>query len=107
MKEFNKVKLNMYMAYDGKAGIDEGACLVFAHTAREAKIIVAQVIKDWGSEYVDIAVKRIRKATWLQEEQVSDSPHVVEDPLSCNGCGLWGQSMIVDGLCKDCKGGET
>lgn len=41
--------LNIYMGYFGDDP-GEGACLVFAHTAREAKKISWDVVRWWGCE---------------------------------------------------------
>lgn len=100
--------LNIYMGYFGDDP-GEGACLVFAHTAREAKKISWDVVRWWGCEkFTDVRAVRIWKKDHLykqanQELLAADKPHVIETPDTCNTCGMWGDEIGSDKLCSDCR----
>ena len=92
--------LRAYSAFSSDAGAREGAVLVFASTAREARRMA------WGrclnvDEWIDQAVRWIRGADimLLAEE---DGKHVVEQPLCCESCGLWNAGLDDDDLCGEC-----
>ena len=98
--------LNIYMGYSRSAGKEEGAVLVFAHTAKEAKKLTFNdglVVDEW----IDTAVKRLKNKPWLynetrQEILGEDIPHVVESPTVCKICGQWGDEIQEDGSCSEC-----
>ena len=102
--------LNTYMVFSGSLGSEEGAFLVFAHTAREARKVgwyhAADLLTD---EYIDLAARRLRDKPWLyneanQEKLLQGRAHVIEDPTSCRDCLYWGLSPIGDDkLCEDCR----
>jgi len=99
-------KLNIYMAFDRQAGSEEGACLVFAKTVKDARKLAYPIIHDWlGTEYIDIAARRLRNKQFLYEEaRYENKAHVIESPKTCNMCGFWGNSEIgEDGYCNDCR----
>ena len=99
--------LHTYMGFSRSMGMEEGACLIFAHSAKEARKFAYRAIRDWfDGEWVDAAVLRLRDMPWLCEEadQVKLSlgvPHFIERPVSCPGCGQWGHGRI-DGECVNC-----
>lgn len=105
-------KLKMYSVYANRQ--DEGACLVFHYTAREAKKISYSIVMDWFEEieFIDIKIKQIKNSPWLWKEKIKDGPHVIESPKSCDDCFRWGYSelepSVVSGatcwLCADCRG---
>lgn len=102
--------LNMYMGYSAGAGTKMGACLIFAHSAKEARKIGWQETNGmFADEYIDYAVRILRGSEWLYKEAnkdklANDIPHVIVDVRSCKNCGLWGISEInEDGLCIMCE----
>jgi hypothetical protein len=97
--------MNIYMGYSRAAGSEEGAVLIFANTARQAKpLAFYSVIGELCDSYLDVAVRRLRKEPWLFKEQLKDTPHVIDDPKTCSSCHTWGQSEIgEDGFCNDCR----
>lgn len=100
--------LKIYMGYCGDDPSDGGACLIFAHTAREAKNMSWDVVRWWGcEEFTDVRATRIWKKDHLykqadQNALSANKPHVIEAPDSCNTCGMWGDEIGSDGLCPDC-----
>lgn len=98
--------LNIYMGFSRCAGPEEGAMLIFAHTAREARKIGYRYW--WEYEYIDFAVRRMRNCDWLYQEAnilklACDEPHAIDNPKSCSHCETWGGSPILeDGLCQNC-----
>lgn len=84
--------MKAYMAYSRHCGPHEGAALVFANTAREARVIAqysftANEICD--GDYLDLAVRLIRDQPWLLKEMRKDTPHLVDSPRSCTVCEAW------------------
>ena len=99
--------LNMYMGFSRGAGSEEGACLVFAHTAKEARKLAHRTMCDWfDGEWIDTAVRRLRGKPWLMLEAdmaklAEDEPHVIECPATCATCEQWGHEQI-GGHCTNC-----
>ena len=100
-------KMRTYSAYSSAEGPREGAILVIANTAREAKNLA------WKSgelfnvdEWTDLAVR------WLRDEHIikladqiklaAGQSHVVADPLACMSCERWGYEVDDAGFCCDC-----
>ena len=99
------------MGYSRAGGACEGAVLIFAHNIKEAKKIgfyaMSGMITD---EYIDTAVNLIREEfiyeqapEWSKKKLADGIPHVVDNPLSCKGCNLWGYELNEDGYCEDCQ----
>src|SRR5680860_190594 len=96
--------MKAYMGYSQISGQSEAAVLIFANNIREAKKI------GWDSilcdicdnEYIDIGITQMKNSPWLFEEMKSNKPHVIEDPESCNECGLWGYEL-TDRVCENCR----
>jgi len=99
-----------YMIFSRCLGSEEGAMLVFANSAQEARIT------GWKSdgsmltdEYIDLGARLMKNSNWLfleaDKEKFSNGiPHVVWNPRYCERCELWGQSEIgEDGLCDECR----
>lgn len=104
--------LNMYMGYSRGAGQQEGACLIFAHTGKEAKNIGYPTICEWfDGGFIDMAVKRLNAPHLMAEADAKKMetgiPHVVECPTTCPVCKTWGGAPLKDGRqgC-DCCGGD-
>lgn len=102
--------LKTYMFFSRCSGSWEGAALVFAHTAQEAKKIGWQYC--WGlivDEYTDCAVRLIRNSEYLyqeanQEKLKNDEAHANDQPRTCSYCTYWGVGPIgPDGLCDGCR----
>ena len=101
-------KLNLYMGYVGDPR--EGAALIFAHTAKEAKRLFWK--SGWASdagEFTDARATRLRDRDYLyghanKAKLEAGLPHVIESPNGCDACETWGQSEIGDdGLCDECR----
>jgi hypothetical protein len=102
-------KLNMYMGYSREMGPGEGAVLIFAHTAREARKIAWAGFVFLDTDYLDFAVNRLWNKDWLYEEADqdkldADTPHVIDSPKGCESCWHWGHEPIGDDdLCNSCR----
>jgi len=95
--------LKAYMVYSRTAGSQESAALVFAHTAREARIVGWNSCSwDITDEYIDLAVRLLPDKPWIFSEKISDDPHVIDSPKCCEICGLWGKEPYDDKICVDC-----
>lgn len=102
-------RMRAYMGYSRGMGPQEGAVLVIANTAREAKPLA------WGAwglfdvdEYTDIAIRWLRDdhimALADQKKLAADEPHVIDSPVGCKSCELWGCGVRNDGTCCYCDG---
>jgi len=94
--------LKAYMAHDGHP--EEGAVLVFAHDAREAKKIAWPVLSGWDvEEYIHVRVNLLRDKSFLYDlKRSEDIPHVIDNPTTCKGCELWGDELDNRGYCEYC-----
>jgi len=101
-----------YMGFSRTAGAHNGAILIFAHTAREARAVGW---KEFGRELTDeftyFAVRRMWKAPWLFKDAdrskiLRDKPHFIDAPTSCERCEKWGFE-IIDGVCSECRKEEA
>lgn len=105
--------LNAYMGFDSAAGSHEGAILIFAKTAKEARKIGWHEMKMLhDTSWVDMAVRRQRKnLTYLYGDGdfiklKDDVPHVVVDMRVCPSCELWGEDggePDENGQCGYCR----
>ena len=110
MKTYNNERLTIkpYMVYEGNP--EEGALLVFANTAREAKKIGYQAVRCWNdeAEFINIRVKKLtREIEYLYSlaDQISleeNIPHVNDTPPCCIDCETWGDPLDKNGRCADC-----
>ena len=100
--------LNAYMGFSREEGIEDGACLIFAHTAKEARKLAHRLMCDWhDGEWIDTAVRRLRGKPWLMLDAdaaklAADIPHGTECPTTCDTCGRWGGERI-GGICSECR----
>jgi hypothetical protein len=99
--------LNAYMGYSRSCGSEEGACLIFAQTARKAKPLAYEILTGWhGIDWTDVAVKRLNEPHLFAEadpQKLADGiAHAIECPKTCNRCEIWGKELNSDGLCEDC-----
>jgi hypothetical protein len=102
--------LNAYMGYDRKAGEGEGACLIFAHTAKAAKKVGHAQIADWfDTPWIDMGVRKLDKphlfAEANPEKLAAEVPHVIESPKVCPVCEKWGGLPEGNG-CEYCGGDD-
>lgn len=93
-------RLNPYMAYCGDPA--EGAALVFATSAREARRLAFDTLRCWfDAEWIDTRVCRLRKhREYLMG--LYDDRAVCEDPDACDVCGTWGAPHDAEG-CENCR----
>ena len=97
--------MKMYMGYDDERGSGDGAVLIFANNAREAKKLAWNEIDGWlwDAEYIDIRVRMLRNKEFLREQAQSDEPHAIDNPIICSTCEYWGVSELnEEGNCGDC-----
>lgn len=103
--------MNMYMGFSRLVGPEEGAVLIFAHTAREAKKVGWPALcYFFTTEFTDAAIWRIPDShDWLwneanQDKLNNDIPHVIDEPHCCKRCEMWGHAEILEnGFCEDCN----
>ncbi len=101
--------LKMYMGYVADS-IEEGACLIFAHSAKEARQIGWPIVDSWFMcDFLYMRVKKIenKKHEYLykeanQEKLRCGESHVIESPESCARCNMWGMSEVTGGICEEC-----
>lgn len=104
------MSLHPYMGFVGDAP-EEGAVLVFAHDAREARPLAYLGLNGLSeTAYVDVRVRRMRKhLDYLRtlgddEKLAEDRSHVIDDPRSCPSCGCWGVPIEDgDNACQRCR----
>jgi len=92
----------------------EGAVLIFAHTAKEAKRLFWDEHRGdvAGDEFIEIRVNLLRKKDWLfldadQDKLKAGVPHTVISPRSCECCGSWGHEPIEGSdRCATCLKGD-
>lgn len=101
--------MKAYMGYDAGNGSWEGAVLIFAHNAREAKRVGGPEVRLlFGSEFIDVRVRLIKDADHLfpeadQEKLSQGIAHVIDSPRSCVRCEYWGYPIGEDGVCELCR----
>jgi hypothetical protein len=99
-------KLHPYMVFDGDDP-EEGACLVFAHNAREARLIGFPTVSMWcDGEWIQCHSRRLWNHNFLfgegdPEKLAANEPHCIESPKACKTCRLWGGQINGD-MCSLC-----
>ncbi len=102
-----------YMAYSREGGSCEGAILVFAHTVKEAKREAWGTVGEFFTdEYTDMAVNLLRDRDFLLEQAdpiklAQGIPHIIDSPITCEACNLWGYKLNELGYCEDCQSEST
>lgn len=100
--------LKPYMCYDARIGAFEAACLVFAHTADEARTLAYTTLTDWGMESItDARAELMLDAPWIlaegdQQKLADGIPHIIECPTTCPRCEKWGGQILNVG-CSLCR----
>ena len=98
--------LRAYMVSDGHPY--EAACIVFAHTAREARKVGWATIHSWTScNFIQVKAKWLSDSEHIfaqadREKLVLGKSHVVECPMVCSNCQQWGYVLDADGYCEGC-----
>jgi hypothetical protein len=96
--------MKAYMGYSRDAGPSEGAFLIFANNAREARKIAYPSVSELNDgDYLDCAVQWMKNRPWLFAEMKRPEPHCVDNPKGCKECKQWGDEIGDDGLCHDCR----
>ena len=85
----------------------EGAALVFADTAKQAKKLAWGTLKDWfDSDWTNVRARRL-KAHERYLLSLYDGRAVLETPPTCDVCEMWGAPLRPDGNgCENCGGDE-
>lgn len=98
--------MKAYMAYADEP--QEGACLIFAHSVKEAAKHAWPIIRSWwGCDYTDMRVK-MEKDAYLFDyadkvKMAADEAHAIECPPTCKRCELWGMGKFNgEGICESC-----
>lgn len=98
--------LKAYFCYNKESGACDCALLVFAFTSQEASYLAYKTAL-LGDEYIEVMAELI-KETFIfkygnQEKINKQISHVVDDPPTCEKCGMWYEDHeLVDGLCYNC-----
>ena len=99
--------MHPYIGYSGDPS--EGAALIFAHSAKQAKPLAFGMLSGWFDlDFTDVRVRRVREneayllALANPEKLVTGTPHVIEDPPSCNLCLQWGSVIDENHHCARC-----
>jgi len=98
-----------YMAFSRGAGPGEGAVLVIANTARQAKSLVWEHCSCFNVEdWIDQSAILIRNNKGIlaladQEKLRANVPHVIDNPEGCIKCECWGIPLSESGLCEICS----
>ncbi len=101
--------MKIYIGYSRYCGPEEGAVLVFANNAKEARkvayssLVGLGIVEDW----IDCAVRWLRESDFLFEQADNEKiwkgiAHVIDDPVTCKECEMWGGEQLEDGTCSMC-----
>lgn len=99
--------LKPYMGYSRYLGSNEGAVLIFAHTAKEARVLM---YRDWSNiisdGWLDTAVCLLHNRLLYEyadsDKILLDKPHIIDNPPSCRICYQWGYKLNEDDVCEVC-----
>jgi hypothetical protein len=86
--------MRIYMGWEGPDPA-EGAVLIFANNARQAKQLAAGSVIANG-EWIDLRVRWLKDSPHLESQKLSDEPHVIDDPEGCQRCEMWGGVLNED-----------
>ncbi len=100
--------MKAYMGYSRIAGSSEGACLVFATNAKEARKLAWRRCQfDLFEEWVEVAVKWIRDLPEHLKALDMGKPQCLLDVPSCQRCETWGGHPCEDGRCDNCESDDN
>jgi hypothetical protein len=100
--------MRAYIGCSREGGPEEGALLVITNTVREAKTLAWPELSNWFDyfEWTDMSIR------WLRDEHVmaladqsklaAGESHVIDSPIGCESCKLWGYDVNPDGTCCGC-----
>jgi hypothetical protein len=101
--------LNAYMVFSKSDGSEAGACLVFADNAEFAREMAYYCdYCDHWELLNDIEAHQIKDNPQIFKEADQEKfkigvAHVIENPKSCEKCGLWGGYLDDNDICEDCQ----
>ena len=102
-------QLKPYMASADEPS--EGAILVFAHNIKEAKKTAWQsysfLHEACDNEYINMRGSWMKDCDYMfeqadQEKLKNGEPHIIETPIGCKGCEMWGLELDGRGYCESC-----
>ena len=100
--------MKAYMGYSREAGSDDGAILIFANNAKEArKIGYTEAMASLGCEsWIDFAVCLIKNPQIFSEANdmkiMRGEAHIILEPELCPTCQTWG-SVRKGNHCEFCN----
>jgi len=101
--------MKAYMGFSKEGGPSEGACLIFAHNAREALKLARPFLDSWFNlGFTDSKVKLIKDAEYFFKTEANpkklakDEAHIITSPRVCKQCETWGDELDNNGLCSEC-----
>lgn len=96
--------MRAYIGYDGPGGTGEGAVLIFANTAKEARRLGFGEINGWfDTEWIDMRVNWLKNLPNHLKKLDTGDVRVIDSPPSCPNCMLWGYVLVQDGkYCEYC-----
>jgi len=91
-----KCKLKAYMGHGCESR--EGAVLIFDYTARDA---IKQFRHHWlyselVDEFIDARAVLLNDQEWNLSLAIQDTPHIIDDPISCERCEFWGSRLNAE-----------
>lgn len=97
-----------YMIFSRGCGPEEGAALVFAHSAKEARKLAWKQSGLDFDDFIDMGIRLIHDTRYIfplanQDKLKAGTPHIVDNPAACKACGYWGAGLTKDGLCGNCN----
>lgn len=102
------MNLKPYMCFE-RDMCYECAILVFAHTARQARMLAYPWLSEFNGycEWTDARAKLMRNADYIFEQAdqaklAAGEPHVISNPKSCPACEHWGMPLNENGICENC-----
>lgn len=102
------VNLKPYVVFSRGAGLEEGAALILAQSAKEAKRLAWQQSALDFDDFVDLGIRLLRGPQFIlplanQTKLKAGIPHIVGSPAACAVCEVWGAGLTIDGLCSNCN----
>ena len=94
--------LKAYMGYSWDPG--NGAVLIFAETAKRAKLIGYPIIRSWtDAEWIDMRANFLKDLPAHLKELNTGLEQVIENPPACSNCEMWGHHLCENGRCQGCE----
>ena len=99
--------MRAYMAFSRIESPTDGAILVIANTAKEARKMAYRSGDCWNvDKWTDQAVRWLRDSSifgladqlWLSQNK----PHIIISPTRCTSCGTWGAGIYNGRICYHC-----